>query len=151
MSKHSLQFHCVTFFYETSSDPILDNVSAQISSGWTGIIGGNGAGKTTFLRLACGQLKPTLGNVVIPQNTIYCDQRTDDNPDKLSSFLQSSDAFACKLRGQLGLESDWVSRWHTLSHGERKRAQIAIAYGKAPRSWLLTNRPTTLTCRHAKY
>lgn len=132
MSIHSLQFHRVTFFYETSSEPILDNVSAQIAPGWTGIIGGNGAGKTTFLRLACGQLKPIQGNIIIPQNTIYCDQRTDEIPAELSTFLQSSDANACKIRGQLGLESDWSSRWHTLSHGERKRAQIAIALWQFP-------------------
>jgi len=132
MSKHSLQFHRVTYFYETSSDPILYNVSVKIASGWTGIIGGNGAGKTTFLRLVCGQLQPTQGKTVIPQNTIYCDQRTDEIPTELRSFFQSSDAYACKLRGQLGLESDWPSRWHTLSHGERKRVQIAITLWQSP-------------------
>ncbi|MBN2313120.1 MAG: ABC-F family ATP-binding cassette domain-containing protein [Sedimentisphaerales bacterium] len=132
MSKHSLQFHRVTFFYETSSDSILDNVSTQIGSGWTGIIGGNGAGKTTFLRLACGLLQPTQGDIIIPQNTLYCDQRTDEFPPEFNPLLQSSDTYACKLRGQLGLELDWLSRWHTLSHGERKRVQIAIALWQNP-------------------
>ena len=132
MSKQSLEFHRVTYFYDTSSDPILENVSVQLAYGWTGIIGGNGAGKTTFLKLACRQLEPVQGKVIIPQNVIYCDQRTEEIPAELSILLQSSDAYACKLRGQLGLELDWPSRWHTLSHGERKRAQIAIAVWQKP-------------------
>ena len=132
MSKQSLQFHHVAYFYETCSEPILENVSVQLASGWTGIIGGNGAGKTTFLRLACKQLQPTQGHVVTPQNIVYCNQRTDEIPTELDTLLQSSETYACKLRGQLGLQSDWPLRWHTLSHGECKRAQIAIALWQQP-------------------
>jgi macrolide transport system ATP-binding/permease protein len=132
MSKPSLQFHSATYFYKTSNQPIFENLSVQLGHGWTGIIGSNGAGKTTFLRLACGQLEPTQGRIVAPQNSIYCNQRTDEMPVEFSALFQSSDAYACKLRGQLDLQSDWPSRWPTLSHGERKRAQIAIALWLRP-------------------
>ncbi|MBR4071512.1 MAG: ATP-binding cassette domain-containing protein [Clostridia bacterium] len=33
-----------------------------------GIIGANGAGKSTFLKLLCGELEPTRGEVFIPEN-----------------------------------------------------------------------------------
>lgn len=34
-----------------------------------GIIGANGAGKSTFLRILCGELEPSTGEVIIPKQT----------------------------------------------------------------------------------
>lgn len=34
-----------------------------------GIIGANGAGKSTFLRILCGEVEPTTGEVIIPKET----------------------------------------------------------------------------------
>ena len=34
-----------------------------------GIIGANGAGKSTFLRILCGEIEPTTGEVIIPKET----------------------------------------------------------------------------------
>ena len=36
------------------------------------------------------------------------------------------------IKGRLGLEADWLERWESLSHGERKRAQIAVALWLEP-------------------
>ena len=33
-----------------------------------GIIGANGAGKSTFLKILCGELEPSSGEVIIPEN-----------------------------------------------------------------------------------
>ncbi len=57
----------------------------------------------------------------------YCEQRTDDPPDSFDAFLSSSEASAWIWRGRLDIRGDWLDRWHTLSHGERKRSQIALA------------------------
>jgi ABC-2 type transport system ATP-binding protein len=50
----------------------LDHVSIMIQEGNTfGLIGTNGAGKSTFLRLLCGILKPDYGSVMIDGMEVY--------------------------------------------------------------------------------
>jgi ATPase subunit of ABC transporter with duplicated ATPase domains len=70
--------------------------------------------------------------VHIPGTTIYCPQRTDDPPEGLADLLLDDDADAFHVRRQLTISSDWHDRWDTLSHGERKRAQIAVALWSRP-------------------
>lgn len=50
----------------------IDSVSAEINNGDVfGLIGSNGAGKSTFLRLASGILKPDSGSVEIDGQNVY--------------------------------------------------------------------------------
>ena len=141
MSKGPLEFHNVVFYYDSASSPIFDGLSVQFPPGWTGVIGPNGSGKTTLLRLACGDLSPQAGGIRRPDHVIYCPQRTDDPPAKLPALMAATDGEACGLRGRLGIEDDWPGRWATLSHGERKRAQIALALWRRPRV-LAVDEPT---------
>ncbi len=49
---------------------LFKNVDLKFTAGnCYGIIGANGAGKTTFLKLLCGELEPTGGAVTIPEET----------------------------------------------------------------------------------
>ena len=60
VSNVSLQF---------GGDTLFKNVDLQFNPGnCYGVIGANGAGKSTFLKILCGQLKPTTGEVTIPKN-----------------------------------------------------------------------------------
>jgi len=136
-----LAFSHITFAYEGTTSPLLDDVTAHFPAGWTGIVGANGAGKTTVLRLAGGALVPQHGTVTRPERIIFCPQRTDDLPILLPRLMITSDADACVLRGKLRLGDDWADRWQTLSHGERKRAQIAVALWQQPEV-LLIDEPT---------
>lgn len=56
-----LTFDRVTKFY----GPVIgvNNISCRIGPGITGLFGVNGAGKSTLMKLASGQLRPSLGNV----------------------------------------------------------------------------------------
>ncbi|MBN2593133.1 MAG: ABC-F family ATP-binding cassette domain-containing protein, partial [Sedimentisphaerales bacterium] len=100
--------------------------------GWSGVVGPNGAGKTTLLKLATGLLKPNTGSITTRQNSVYCPQRTDDIPEKLNELISGDTKSAHIIKSRLGVCDDWDRRWATLSHGERKRAQIAVALWLRP-------------------
>lgn len=53
-----IQVKHVTFSYEGSYDLIFDDVSFQIDTDWKlGLVGRNGRGKTTFLKLLMKQME----------------------------------------------------------------------------------------------
>ncbi|MRR09367.1 ATP-binding cassette domain-containing protein, partial [bacterium] len=128
----SITFRNVSFTYKTMSDWLFHGLHLHFPIGWTGIVGANGAGKTTVARLATGELTPHAGVVETLPGAEYCQQRTDDIPCGLGELLESQDADACRIRGRLAIRHDWPCRWPTLSHGERKRAQIAVALWRKP-------------------
>jgi macrolide transport system ATP-binding/permease protein len=132
MSGTFVRFEAVSFSYEASQEELFSGIELELQRGWTGIVGANGAGKTTLLRLATGQLHPTVGRRIGAPHAVYCAQRTDDAPPQLGELLGSAESEACRLKGRLELREDWAGRWGTLSHGERKRAQVAVALWQQP-------------------
>ena len=138
---HEIRFSEVEFSYETMSAPLLRDLTLHFPLGWTGIVGANGSGKTTLLKLAVGAYRPVAGSVLGPEESVYCAQRTDRPPPLLGPLLEAMDGEAWKVKGRLGLEADWLERWESLSHGERKRAQIAVALWLKPRV-LAVDEPT---------
>jgi macrolide transport system ATP-binding/permease protein len=149
MENEYIRFNNVSFTYDTMTSPLIDELSFDLTKGWTGIIGANGAGKTTILKLATGDLSPQKGSVKGSKNAVYCRQRTDETPLLLNELVLSTDSDACRVRGQLNVNIDWPDRWKTLSHGERKRAQIAVALWRSPRV-LAVDEPTNHLDSYAK-
>ncbi len=128
----SIEFNKIEFAYDASEEPLFQNLTLHIPTGWTGVVGANGAGKTTFLKLATGLLAPLAGRVASPPRVLYCSQRMEAPPEELPAFMESFEKSAMVLKGRLRVEADWPGRWSTLSHGERKRAQIGVAVWAAP-------------------
>ena len=124
-------FHGVSFSYESGTQLLLAGVELHLPVGWTGVVGANGAGKTTLLELATGRLRPLAGTVQTGR-AVYCPQRTDDPPEGMAGLLGDLEGGTLELRGRLGIDDDWLERWSTLSHGERKRAQIGVALWREP-------------------
>jgi macrolide transport system ATP-binding/permease protein len=136
-----LRLSRLTFRYESAPDPLFEGVTLDLPAGWTGIVGPNGSGKTTLLLLAAGRLGPTAGVVSGPEPALYCEQRTDEHPPGLAHLLASTEGGARRLAGRLALGDDWPARWSSLSHGERKRAQVAVALWHEP-ALLAIDEPT---------
>ena len=140
----------MSFAYPGMTDPLVADVTAFFpEGGWTGIVGANGAGKTTLLKLAAGELSPTDGAIHQIGSACYAVQRTDAPPADWDDFMNCWDASAMDWRRRLGVSDDWADRWDSLSHGERKRVQIAIALWHHP-DVLALDEPTNHLDHRAK-
>ena len=61
-------------FAHPSQPPLFANLSAVFSAPLTGLIGDNGCGKTTLMRLILGDLTPDSGSLAVPERMAYLPQ-----------------------------------------------------------------------------
>ncbi|MCM1027595.1 MAG: ABC transporter ATP-binding protein/permease [Roseburia sp.] len=65
-NEYELEFRNVSFHYPNSDRMVLDNVSFRLKTGRKlAIVGANGAGKTTFIKLLCRLYDPTEGEILL--------------------------------------------------------------------------------------
>ena len=132
---------------------LLDNVDLYLNEGdKVGIVGVNGAGKSTFLRVLAGQLEPDGGTVrrdpnvqvsFLPQNP-----QMDENATVLeqvflsfpAEFRALNEYEAKAMLSRLGI-ADTAQRIGTLSGGQRKRVALAAALIH-PADVLILDEPT---------
>jgi ABC-2 type transport system ATP-binding protein len=97
----------------------LQDVSLQCTPGVWGLLGPNGSGKTTFMRLVAGLLAPSVGQVKV------CDQALFANPDVLRrvGLCPEADALYDDLSGL-----EFVTAMAELSGLPGKEAQIGRAH-----------------------
>lgn len=130
-----------------SFDKILavDDISATIQEGSVfGLIGTNGAGKSTFMRMMCGVLKPDEGKILIDGDSVFENEQakeklfyiSDDQyyfstgtPEDMMKFYRTVypafDEGKCReLIGRFGLEVR--RKVNTFSKGMKKQLSVLL-------------------------
>ncbi len=65
-NEYELEFRNVSFHYPNNDKMVLKNVSFRLKTGHKlAIVGANGAGKTTFIKLLCRLYDPTEGEILL--------------------------------------------------------------------------------------
>jgi len=124
----------------------VEDVTAEIKDGSIfGLIGSNGAGKSTFMRLLCGIYKPDNGTVLIDGENVYENPKMKENIFYISDdqfFFHNSNMmemgayykllypkFSVKLFTELckSFQLDPKRKLSTFSKGMQKQAHIILA------------------------
>ncbi len=135
------------------SRQLLDDVNFYLNEGdKTGIIGINGTGKSTFLKVLAGQVEADVGSISCNPNVqiSYLSQNPvmDDNATVLeqvflhfpAEFRELNEYEAKSMLNQLGIPN-FDQKVGTLSGGQRKRVALAAALIH-PADVLILDEPT---------
>ena len=152
----NLIFKDVYFTWSEGKEFIIKNCSFSLSNpGLWMLVGENGCGKSTLMKLIKGILQPTQGIIERPSNLSLVFQ----NPDHQILMPTCGSELILNIKGivsrrvinkkvnnclaLVGLEGFWKRPIHTLSGGQKQRLAIASAL-ISESNFILMDEPTAL-------
>ena len=132
----------------------LDNVSLTVEKGKIlGLLGPNGSGKTTFMKIAAGLVKPTSGNITIDNqpvgpytksivsylpdvNILYKWMKIKDAVEFYKSFYKDFDMERCKRNLEF-MELDKELKVTALSKGMAEKLHLSLALSRRAKLYIL--------------
>ncbi len=163
-----INFNHVTFKYD-KGPTILEDASLKIQNGeWVAIIGENGTGKSTVMKLICGLLRPEKGIIETagvntsankledvlphvgylfqnPDNQLFMSTVEDEigfGPRRANCSPEEVEARINEALDLMGLQAYRKNHPFTLSRGQRQRLAVATVLAARPQI-LLLDEPTT--------
>ena len=130
--KHIIDLKNVSFRYDTTVDEYqIDSVSFHVKQGeWISIVGHNGSGKSTIVRLIDGLLEPESGEIVIDgipltRETVW------ENRSKIGIVFQNPDnqfvGATVEDDVAFGLENQGIPREEMLQRVEKAIEQVGMS------------------------
>jgi len=101
--------HINELVYRIEGKPILDGATVAIPSGHkVGLVGRNGTGKTTLLRLVAGEIAPDAGAIGMPRNARlgYVAQEAPGGDTSLLEWVLSADRERASLLEEAEVATD---------------------------------------------
>ncbi len=124
----------------------FEAAGGDLTKGVIGIMGANGTGKTTFVKLLAGVIKPDEGSVDVEVKTSYKPQyltRNDNADESVGSLLKSitdlydSSYYRTEILRPLQLERILDRSLEKLSGGELQRVAIAACLSRSADLFML--------------
>lgn len=161
----------MSYSYKTYYEPIFENVNLALNTNWKlGLIGRNGRGKTTLLKLIHGELTPDAGKIIKDIHTEmfpYENKATypytldvikenigglramEDNLEDLDTLQRYIDLDGFEIESQIkkemyrmSLSEDLLYQEYALLSGGEKMKVLMIALFLRRRSFILLDEPT---------
>ena len=163
-----IQIKNVSFGY-SSGESVLENINLEIKEGEIlSIIGKNGAGKSSFVRLMAGLTKPTSGEIWIDEMNVQDKKKAKQIRKKLGIVFQNPESqilfpnvyedmeFAlknldlpnretriCKALEKVQMQNYGKKDTYELSLGQKQRINIASVLAVNPK-YIILDEPTTM-------
>lgn len=132
----------------------LDHLNIDIESGKIiGLLGPNGSGKTTFIKLVCGLLRPTAGSIIVDGHSVGAETKSLISylPDRdyLPEYMKVRDLLSffrdfykdfdySKAVDMLSrLNIDMNMRFKHMSKGTREKVQLSLVMSRNAEVYLL--------------